>query len=109
MPSHEPRRRARVRSTPKLIPFLAGALILAFTAAIITVYSTPPAENYTRTASIGTLTMFYAVPALMLGATAYLVTERIMRRRTTTYEMERLSRNGRGSSPSEGNEGPRSA
>lgn len=110
MPSQEPRRQARVRRTPKLIPFLVGALIVAFTAAIITVYSTPPAENYTRGASLGTFTMFYTFPALMLAAAAYLITEKVMRRRAATYDMERLPGPGQaeGGSPTDGNEAPRS-
>ncbi|WP_146340521.1 hypothetical protein [Nesterenkonia sp. NBAIMH1] len=114
MPSHEPRGRARVRSTPKLIPFMIGAPVVAFTAAVITVTVTPPAEDYTTGASIGTFTMFYTVPCLMLAAVAYLATEKIMRRRATTYDMERLPDNGRvphddPDAPSDGNEAPRSA
>ncbi|WP_022873706.1 hypothetical protein [Nesterenkonia alba] len=98
------RRRARVRTTPKLAPFFVVALGLAFTAAVITVYSTPPAENYTDTAAVGYMTFAFGLPAVGLAATAWLLTEKYLRRRATTYDMERLNR-GR----DEGSEAPSGA
>src|SRR5690625_1641395 len=85
MPSPAKTRQVSVRTAPKLMPFLVGAVALAFTVAVILVYSTPPAENYTRAASLGYLTLVLCLPALTLGATAWLTTEKLLRRKKRTY------------------------
>lgn len=87
MSSHEQRRQVTVRTTPKLVPFLVAGLAVAFTAAVITVYSTAPAENYSRPASLGYMTFVYCLPALALSATAWLATEKVLRRRASTYDI----------------------
>ena len=81
-----------VRTTPKLVPFLVAALAVAFAAAVIIVYSTEPADNYTRTASVGYITFILSFPALALSAAAWLVTEKMLRRRASTYQLTRAER-----------------
>lgn len=77
-----------VRRAPKLMPFIVGAVAVAFTAAVILVYSTPEDPHYTRAASLGYVTLVLCFPALALGATAWLLLDKVMRRRSTTHDIE---------------------
>lgn len=88
MPPSTQRRQVSVRRAPKFMPFIFGAVILAFTAAILVVYSTPQDPNYTRIASIGYITLVLCFPALALAAAAWLAVERFFRKRSTTHEIE---------------------
>ncbi|TLP73093.1 hypothetical protein [Nesterenkonia sphaerica] len=88
MPSETQHRKVSVRTAPKLVPFLAGAVLLAFTVAVIVVYNTPEDPNYSRTSSVGYITLVLCMPALALAATAWLVLERVLRRRSTTYDIK---------------------
>ncbi|NLS10673.1 hypothetical protein HGQ17_11860 [Nesterenkonia sp. MY13] len=90
MPSSTQRRQVSVRTTPKLVPFLVGALALAFTVAVIVVYTTPQDPNYGTGASIGYMTFIFTMPALALAATAWLILEKVLRKRRTTYDIEPL-------------------
>lgn len=92
MPSQQ-RRQVSVRKTPKLTTFLVAAFAVAFTASVITVYSTPPAEDYTTAASLGYMTFVYALPALTLAATAWLVVDKVLRKKKSTYDIAPLERN----------------
>lgn len=94
MPSSAKRRKVRVRTVPKLVPFMVGAVAVAFTAAVVLVYSTPAAENYTRAASLGYMTLVLSMPALALAATAWLTVEKVLRRRRATGHIAPVERNG---------------
>lgn len=74
---------------PKLLPFIVSAVALAFTAAVVLVYSTPPADNYSRAASLGYMTLVFAMPTLALAVTAWLTVEKVLRRRQQTYSATR--------------------
>lgn len=87
MSSETQRRKVSVRSAPKLAPFLAGAVLVAFTAALIVVYNTPEDPNYSRASSLGYITLVLCMPALALSATAWLVLDKVLRRRSTTFEI----------------------
>lgn len=88
MPPSTQRRQVSVRRAPKLMPFIVGAVAVAFTAAVIVVYSTPADPDYTRAASVGYITLVLCLPAFALAATAWLTVEKIMRKRSTTYDIE---------------------
>lgn len=92
MPSHPQRRKVSFRTAPKLVPFFVGAVALAFTAAVVVVYSTPPAQDYTRSASLGYLTLVFTMPALALAATAWLTVEKVLRRKTETRSIAPVER-----------------
>lgn len=94
MPSPTSPRQVSVRTVPKLLPFIVGAVALAFTVAVVLVYSTPPAENYTRTASLGYMTLILSMPALALAVTAWLTIEKVLRRRQRTYSATTVERAG---------------
>lgn len=63
---------------------------MAFTVAIVVVYSTPQAENYDNVSAIGYMTFVFSIPALALSATLWLVIERLLRRRRETYDIQPL-------------------
>jgi hypothetical protein len=88
MPSETQRRKVSVRTAPKLVPFLVGAVLVAFTAAVIVVYNSPEDPNYSRASSLGYITLVLCMPALALAATAWLVLDKVLRRRSTTYDIE---------------------
>ncbi|WP_120006690.1 hypothetical protein [Nesterenkonia muleiensis] len=88
MPPSTQHRQVSVRRAPKLLPFMVGAAAVAFTAAVVLVYSTPQDPNYSRGASLGYITLVLCLPAVTLGATAWLTVEKMMRRRSTTYDIE---------------------
>lgn len=94
MPRTPPRRQVSVRTVPKLMPFIVGAVAVAFTASVLVVYSTPPAEDYTRAASLGYITFVFLLPALALSVTAWLTVERILRKRQRSGSIERVRQNG---------------
>ncbi|WP_300342474.1 hypothetical protein [Nesterenkonia sp.] len=96
MPSTTPHRTVSVRTAPKLLPFLIGAVAVAFTAAVVVVYSTPPAENYTRASSLGHMTLVFCMPALALAATAWLTVEKLLRRKKETYSIAPAERTADG-------------
>ncbi len=73
---------------PKLMPFIVGAVVVAFTAAVIVVYSTPADPNYSRAASLGYMTLVFCLPAIALGATAWLTLEKVLRGRSTSGYIE---------------------
>lgn len=93
MSSPEQRQQVTVRRTPRLVPFLVGGVFVAFTAAVILVMATPPAENYSQTTSIGYMTMTLSMPAVAAAAAIWLLLERRSRRKTTTRDIEPLERN----------------
>lgn len=88
MPSSTHRRQVSVRTVPKLMPFMVGAVALAFTAAVLVVYSTPADPNYSRPASLGYMTLVLCLPALALGASVWLATEKVLRNRATSGYIE---------------------
>lgn len=94
MPSPTPHRQVSVRTVPKLLPFIVGAVALAFTVAVVLVYTTPPLENYTRAASLGYMTVVLTLPALALAVTSWLIVEKVLRRRQQTYNATPAERNG---------------
>lgn len=77
-----------VRSAPKLVPFLIGAVLLAFTIAVIVVFNTPEDPNYSRASSLGYITLVLCMPALILAAVVWLVLDKVLRRRSTTYDIK---------------------
>lgn len=89
MPSSTSHRQVSVRTVPKLLPFIVAAVAVAFTAAVVLVYSTPPVENYSRASSLGYMTLVFAMPALALAITAWLTVEKVLRRRQQTYSATR--------------------
>ncbi|NDK31765.1 hypothetical protein [Nesterenkonia haasae] len=88
MPSETQRRKVSVRTAPKLLPFLVGAVLAAFTTAVIVVYNTPEDPNYSRVASLGYITLVLCLPALTLAGTAWLLLDKALRRRSTTYDIK---------------------
>lgn len=88
MPPSTQRRQVSVRRAPKLMPFMVGAVVVAFTVAVILVYSTPEDPNYTRAASLGYMTLVLCFPAAAIAATAWLTVEKAMRKRSTTRHIE---------------------
>lgn len=70
------------------MPFVVGAVAVAFTASVLVVYSTPPADNYSRGASLGYMTFVFLLPALALAAAAWLTVERVLRKKQRTATME---------------------
>lgn len=94
MPSPSQHRKVSVRTVPKLAPFLVGGVALAFTVAVVLVYSTPPAENYTRAASLGYMTLVLTLPALALAATAWLTVEKVLRGKQESRSITPAERNG---------------
>lgn len=94
MPSPPQHRKVSVRTAPKLVPFIVGAVAAAFTAAVIVVYSTPPAQDYTRAASLGYMTLVFTMPALALAATAWLTIEKVLRRKREDRSIRPVDRNG---------------
>lgn len=89
MPSSTSHRQVSVRTVPKLLPFIVAAVAVAFTAAVVLVYSTPPVENYSRASSLGYMTLVFAMPALALAITAWLTVEKVLRRRKQNYSATR--------------------
>lgn len=77
-----------VRSAPKLVPFLIGAVLLAFTVSMIVVFNTPEDPNYSRASSVGYITLVLCMPALALAAGLWLVLDKVLRRRSTTYDIK---------------------
>ncbi|MDR5712184.1 hypothetical protein [Nesterenkonia flava] len=92
MSSHEQHRQVTVRSTPKLVPFLVAAVAVAFTAAVVVVYSTAPAQDYSRGSSLGYLTFVFAFPSLAIFATLWLLLEKRSRTKAQRRTIERIER-----------------
>lgn len=81
-------RKVTVRTAPKLLPFLIGSVMVAFTAAVIVVFNTPEDPDYSRAASLGYIMLVLCLPALALSGTAWLVLDKVLRRRSTTYDIK---------------------
>jgi len=71
-----------VRSSPKFWPFLAAGALIGVFAAIVSAYTGEEAVEFTRGAVLGFLAVFFGMAGLALGAVAWLVTDRVLRKRT---------------------------
>jgi hypothetical protein len=71
-----------VRSSPKFWPFLVTGALIGVFAAIISAYTGEESVEFTRGAVLGFLAVFFGVAGLALGAIVWLVTDRVLRKRT---------------------------
>ena len=83
-------RQVTVRPTPKLVPFLVAGVLVALVAAVVVVLITGPAEDYSLRGSLGYLTVAFAMPGLALGAVTWLFIDWRSRKRTRTYDLQRI-------------------
>ncbi|WP_218221254.1 hypothetical protein [Nesterenkonia sp. Act20] len=89
-PDASARRQVTVRPTPRLSPFLIAGVLAGVVAAVVVVLVTGPAEDYTTAGSLGYLTVAFAIPGLALGAVAWLLIDWRSRKRTRTYDLQKL-------------------
>ncbi|GER22420.1 hypothetical protein NCCP1664_09170 [Zafaria cholistanensis] len=70
-----------VRRSPKFWPFLVAGAFVGVFAAIISAYTGQESAEFTRGTVLGFLAVFFGMGGLALGAIAWLVTDRVQRKR----------------------------
>ncbi len=84
------RRQVTVRPTPRLSPFLIAGVLAAVVAAVVVVLVTGQADDYSLRGSLGYLTVAFAMPGLALGAVTWLFIDWRSRKRTRTYDLQKI-------------------
>ncbi|GAA1165786.1 hypothetical protein GCM10009673_22810 [Nesterenkonia sandarakina] len=83
-------RQVTVRPTPRLSPFLIAGVVAAVLAAVVVVLVTGPADDYSLRGSLGYLIVAFAMPGLALGAVTWLFIDWRSRKRTRTYDLQKI-------------------